>query len=93
MSQSVFMFVGAVVGAFVWLELREAAPLPNAFLCMVISAWLGIILCVFVRGEITIGGRGGRSPRTFIGLEAWAVAIAMLFLLAIFTLSIIDVEH
>jgi len=93
MSQSIFMYVGAVVGALVWLLFRKALPLPNVFLCIVDSAWLGVLLFAMVRGELTLGGRGGRSPKTFTGVKARAIAIAIFLFLASLTASFIEIKH
>src|SRR5262245_56148476 len=93
MRQSVFMYVGAVVGVLVWLAFRKVAPLPNAFICAVLAAWLGIILFGLVRGEITIAGRGRASVKTFIGAKARMVAVALLLLLGIFVIFASDALH
>jgi hypothetical protein len=85
MNQSVAMYAGAVLGAALWLALRTILPTPGAFLSIVISAWAGVGVYGLVRAEITIAGRGGKSPKAFVGNIARWIGLAVLVSCAVFT--------
>ena len=80
------MYTGALVGAVLWLTtFRTAMPRLGAFLSIVISGWAGVALYGLVRAEITLAGRGGRSPKTFVGNSARSIGLLILVFLVAFT--------
>lgn len=86
------MFGGAVLGATVWLAFRQLIRTPGLFLCIVISAWVCIGLFGLVRGEITLAGRGGKSPKTFSGVWARLTSVVIILLAAAFTAVIVSID-
>jgi hypothetical protein len=87
------MFCGVVVGAIAWAAFHESPYLPNLLLCLFVSAWLGVGARGLLAGEVSIGGRGDRSSKTFIGTPARIVGLMIIFLCAAFVFAIAQTKH
>lgn len=68
--QTVLLSAGAVAGAIVWAMVRGTSHDPGLFVSVVAGPWISIGCYSIVRGELTLGGRGGKSPRTYTGTIA-----------------------
>ena len=73
------MCVGAGLGGIAWLVFPPSPFLPGAFLSIVLAAWLAAGIWGFLRAELTLAGRGGRSPTTYTG---WSARIVSLLVIA-----------
>jgi hypothetical protein len=93
MNQTIAMYAGALVGAVIWLIFRTVVQTLGAFLCIVISAWAAVGIYGLVCGEVSIAGRGGRSPKTFVGTATRLVGLAILALSAAFTFVMMHVDR
>jgi hypothetical protein len=78
MKQSLAMYVGATVGAVGWLLLRSNPFSPGAFLSIVIAAWIAVGIYGVARAELTLAGRGGKSPKTYTGLSARVMGLSII---------------
>jgi sulfite exporter TauE/SafE len=89
MKQSWAMCLGAALGAVGWLLFRSSPSSPSAFLSIVIAALIAVGIYGVARAELTLAGRGGKSPKKYTGLSARligfiviATALAFAFLMA-----------
>ena len=93
MKQSTALIVGAIAGGALWVLLHASVHTPSAFLCVVISAWVGLGIFGIVKGEVTLAGRGGKSPKTFLGVHGRLVGLAILAASAAFTFAMLQVGN
>jgi hypothetical protein len=72
------MAAGALAGLVLSASIRSNTYNPGFFLSCVLGAWAAIGLYALVRGEVTLGGRGGRGAMTTMGWKARAVGLVIL---------------
>jgi hypothetical protein len=85
--QSLAMWLGAVVGVIVWVAIRGRSYDPGLFDSVVTGAWTFVGGYAVVRGELTLAGRGGKSPRTHTRTKARLLGLTIIAMGVVFFLA------
>jgi hypothetical protein len=76
-NQFISMCISAIIGIVLAMTIGPGSN-RSTFVSAVFAGWVGVGVYAFVCGDVTIGGKGGKSPKTFQGTGARLIGLIIM---------------